>query len=46
VLVPLKALFVKAKVVNFIADIEIAQRFINEQSYPIEAVYVAFLSSF
>lgn len=39
VLVPLKALFVKAKIVNFIADVEIAQRFVNEQTYPIEAVY-------
>jgi hypothetical protein len=30
---------VKAKIVNFIADVEISQRFVNDNTYPIEAVY-------
>ena len=38
VIIPLKALFVKAKIVDFIADVEVTQRFVNEQTHPIEAV--------
>lgn len=39
-MVPLKAVDVRAKLVNFVADVEVLQSFVNDSDNPIEAVYV------
>jgi len=38
-LLPLKAIFVKAKIVDFVADVEITQKFVNDYDQALEAVF-------
>lgn len=37
-MLPLKALLAKVKIVGFVADIELSQRFVNQYDYSIEAL--------
>lgn len=39
VMVPLKATQIRATIIDFVADVEISQRYYNDTNSPLEAVY-------